>query len=153
MQIVEADSGERLASARALFREYADSLQIDLCFQDFEQELRTLPGKYALPRGRLLLALNDSLPIGCVGLRPMQDGAGELKRLYVKTVFRNRGAGRALAKAAIDAARQIGYRQLRLDTLASMVEAIRLYESLGFQGIPPYYDNPCGSAVFMSLAL
>jgi putative acetyltransferase len=151
--IAVASFPEQLATVRELFNEYARSLEIDLCFQGFERELAELPGDYALPEGRLLLALEGEKAVGCVGLRKIAEGVCEMKRLYVRPYARRKGAGRMLAQAVIAAARQTGYRQLRLDTLSSMKEAIALYESLGFRTIPPYYHNPSGCAVFMELEL
>jgi ribosomal protein S18 acetylase RimI-like enzyme len=151
--IEEATSRAQLAVVRELFLEYAASLEISLCFQNFEQELAGLPGKYASPSGRLLLASDADQPAGCVAIRPLDPGACEMKRLYVRPGWRRQGLGRTLALAIIAAAREIGFDRMRLDTLASMTAAIALYRSLGFQRIPPYYDNPSESAVFMELHL
>ena len=125
-----------------LFREYAKGLSVDLCFQDFESELRSLPGAYAPPNGLLLLADVAGELAGCVAVRPLEAGICELKRLYLRSAYRGAGLGRGLAEAAINAARQIGYARIRLDTLPEMQAAQRLYESMGFYDIPPYYDNP-----------
>jgi carbonic anhydrase len=152
-QIVEASSGERCAIIRELFTEYANSLEIDLCFQNFKEELARLPGEYGPPGGRLFLALQDAAPAGCVGVRQIAAGICEMKRLYVRPSLRGTGLGRSLALAAVDAARQLGYQRMRLDTLASMKPAIALYESLSFHRIDPYYHNPAGCAVFMELIL
>ena len=151
--ITEGYSADILRGVRELFREYARSIEIDLCFQNFEQELAELPGKYAPPAGRLLVAKAEQELAGCVALRPSGEGICEMKRLYVRLTFRGRGLGRELAKASITAARQIGYGRMRLDTLASMTEAIALYESLGFRRIDAYYHNPSPKAVFMELQL
>ena len=153
MQIAQAHSNAYLLAVRELFLEYARSLPIDLCFQNFDCELAGLPAPYAPPDGTILLAVEDAEPTGCVAVRKLADQICEMKRLYVRPAFRRRGIGRALAGAAIDAARGIGYRDMRLDTLSSMKEAIALYESLGFQRIAPYCDNPSGCAVFMELDL
>src|SRR5258708_5587484 len=137
MILFPAHSSEHLGTVRELFMEYANSLEVDLCFQNFNQELAELPGDYAPPEGRLLMAADGETPAGCVALRKIADRICEMKRLYVRPVFRGKGAGRLLAQAVIQAARECGYRQMRLDTLSTMKEAIALYESLGFQRIPP----------------
>ena len=152
-EIVAVTGPPRLSAIRELFQEYADSLEIDLCFQHFTEELAGLPGKYAPPQGRLYLALAGAQPAGCVALRPLAPEVGELKRLYVRPAFRRSGMGRRLAVTALDAAREIGYQTLRLDTLATMKEAITLYESLGFRHTKAYCDNPSPHAVFMEMAL
>lgn len=156
--IRSAASEADVAAARALFEEYAAALDVDLCFQGFAQELASLPGAYAPPRGRLLLAGAQSAPIGCVALRPLPaDGAAtetcEIKRLYVRPAARGTGLGAALARAILAEARTIGYREARLDTLASMTAAQALYASLGFRECAPYYHNPLGGTVYMALAL
>jgi putative acetyltransferase len=151
--IVQAHAAAELAQARQLFTEYADALQVDLCFQNFTQELNDLPGRYAPPEGRLWLAMDERQPAGCVALRNLQHGVCEMKRLYIRPAFRRAGIGRLLATRLVEEARTIGYRRMRLDTLSSMSEAIALYRSLGFQPIEPYYDNPSPHAVFMELAL
>jgi len=153
VRTVGAYSGEELRAIRELFKEYADSIEIDLCFQGFGTELAELPGKYAPPTGRLLLTLRGEQAAGCVAGRKIADGICEMKRLYVRPAFRGSGLGRILAQEAISAGRQLGYGQMRLDTLTSMTEAILLYKSLGFQHIEPYYDNPTGCAIFMGLKL
>lgn len=151
--IISAHALEYLPVVRELFREYAGSIKIDLCFQGFDRELAELPGRYAPPEGRLLLALECRQPAGCVALRKIGDGVCEMKRLYVRPVFRSAGLGRRLAEAVILAARKIGYPRMRLDTLASMTPAMALYESLGFQRIAPYCDNPSALATFFELKL
>ena len=153
LQIIDANSEAHLAIARELFLEYAAAIEVDLCFQNFNQELATLPGRYAPPGGRLLLAFNGAAPVGCVALRPIEAGLCEMKRLYVRPGFRGHGTGRLLAEEVITIARRIGYTAMRLDTLTSMEAAIALYRSLGFLPIAPYYDNPSGCAVFMEFAL
>jgi ribosomal protein S18 acetylase RimI-like enzyme len=152
-QILEAHSSESIPATRELFTEYAGAIEVNLCFQSFDRELAELPGRYAPPEGRLLLAMENEQPAGCVGLRKIDDAICEMKRLYVRPPFRRQGLGRKLATEAISAAREKGYEWMRLDTLRSMKEAIALYESLGFLRIAPYYDNPNGCAVFMELRL
>ena len=153
MQLVSAHDSESLPIVRELFREYAASIEIDLCFQSFDSELAGLPGKYAPPTGRLLLAMVAERPAGCVAVRPIDRSVCEMKRLYVRPDFRGQKIGRALANSVIGAARGIGYERMRLDTLNTMREAIALYESLGFARIPAYYDNPSNLAVFFELRL
>jgi ribosomal protein S18 acetylase RimI-like enzyme len=150
IQIVPAHEERWLPVVRQLFQEYAAGLGIDLCFQNFAEELAGLPGRYAPPSGRLLLAVAGSEPAGCVGLRDLGDGVCEMKRLFVRPAFRGCGAGRLLAEAVIDEARAAGYRQMRLDTLPSMGRAVALYESLGFQPTEPYTSNPHPGAMFLA---
>jgi GNAT superfamily N-acetyltransferase len=142
-----------IAEARALFEEYARWLAVDLCFQGFAAELASLPGAYAPPRGRLLLAGPPERAQGCIALRPIDAVTGEVKRLYVRPEARGSRLGRRLATALIDQARGIGYRELKLDTLAHMTEARSLYESLGFSQCAPYYRNPLPGVIYMSLVL
>lgn len=138
---------------RALFREYADGLGIDLSFQRFEQELAELPGQYAPPRGCLLLAWSGELALGCVALRPIADDLCEMKRLYVRAQARGQQLGRRLAEQILEAARQMGYRRMCLDTLPSMVQAVGLYRRLGFEPTAPYVFNPIEGAMFFARAL
>jgi GNAT superfamily N-acetyltransferase len=154
--IREATGADDVALARALFVEYARWLDVDLCFQGFERELATLPGAYARPRGRLLLAGEPARAFGCIALRPLGDGAalsGEVKRLFVQARARRGGWGRQLVDALIAEARAIGYRELKLDTLERMLDARRLYEGVGFRRCAPYYANPLPDVVYMALPL
>ena len=154
MDFIQARSAGDIQNARELFEEYAAWLQIDLCFQSFDKELAGLPGQYAPPDGRLLLAIEDEQIAGCVALRKIGEGTCEMKRLFVRSQFRGKGLGRRLAEAIIAEARQIGYEHMRLDTLpGKMDQAIGIYRSLGFQEIPPYYQNPVAGATFMELLL
>lgn len=142
---------------REIFREYAQALGVDLCFQHFDRELADLPGAYASPRGALTLAMVDGEVAGCCALRPLDaadyPNAAEMKRLYVRKPFRNIGLGRQLADAALDAARAAGYACVLLDTLDDMEAARELYEELGFEEIPPYYHNPIPGAHYLKCPL
>jgi putative acetyltransferase len=151
--IFAASTNGDLADARTLFLEYAAGLGFSLCFQGFERELAELPGAYAPPGGTLLLARDGRELAGCVALRTLSDGAGEMKRLYVRDAFRGNGLGRRLGNEVLAAADAIGYDRVRLDTLPAMTAAIPLYRSLGFVEIPPYTDNPVAGAMFMEKAL
>lgn len=146
---------EELSAARTLFREYAASLNVDLCFQGFDAELAHLPGEYGPPRGTLLLAWVDGALAGCCALRPLDNSdypnAGEMKRLYVRKAFRGFGIGRQLADAVLDAARQVGYACVLLDTLDEMEAARALYTDLGFVEIPPYYHNPLPGSHYLKV--
>ena len=147
---------DEIAVTRELFLEYAASLDVDLCFQNFEQELAGLPGDYAPPRGCLLLAHGVTGAIGCVALRPLVESgfaSAEVKRLYVRPDARGTGLGRALAETIIARARERGYRELKLDTLSTMREARALYTALGFRECAPYYDNPLPGVAYLALAL
>jgi putative acetyltransferase len=152
--ITPASPGEWEAT-RELFREYAQSLGIDLCFQNFDAELNGLPGDYAEPRGALLLAMAGGKLAGCCALRPLDNvdypNASEMKRLYVRKPFRGSGLGRQLAEAILDAARRAGYTSVLLDTLDDMEAARALYEDLGFEEIPPYYHSPIVGAHYLKV--
>jgi len=146
-----------LILVRALFAEYARSLNIDLCFQNFEAELQALPGDYAPPRGALMLARAGSELVGCCALRPLDTvdypNACEMKRLYVRPALRGDGVGRRLAEAVMEAAQQAGYAFILLDTLSEMETARAMYQDLGFTEIPPYYYNPIEGAHYLMARL
>lgn len=148
-----ADLPAELRTVRALLREYEAELGVDLCFQGFAQELASLPGDYAPPRGALLVAEADGAIAGCVALRPLDGDACEMKRLYTRPAFRGRGVGRALAASVVAEARRIGYARMRLDTLPEMSEAQAMYERMGFTDIPPCRENPVPGARYMELTL
>lgn len=152
-RIVSVQSKREIEDVRRLFVEYAQSLSIDLAFQNFEEEQANLRGHYGPPNGVLLLAKYGSQPVACVGVRRSTESVCEMKRLYVVPNFRGRGFGRQMALAAINAARDLGYLRMRLDTLPSMNEAIGLYQSLGFKPIEPYRHNPIQGSLFLELAL
>jgi ribosomal protein S18 acetylase RimI-like enzyme len=153
MRIVDGHGEEELPAVRRLFEEYAASLEVDLGFQDFGRELRGLPGDYAPPAGRILLALDGEEPAGCVALRPYEPEVCEMKRLYVRPAFQGSGLGRRLAEAIVEAGRDAGYRVMRLDTLPSMQAARRLYRSLGFEEIEAYRHNPVHGTTYFELDL
>jgi putative acetyltransferase len=157
-RIEQASSNDQITLTRELFLEYANALSVDLCFQDFTRELQDLPGKYAPPAGRLFLAYYNDIGkserlAGCGALRLFSSNACEMKRLYVRPEFRGRGIGRALTLALIAAAREIGYRAMRLDTLPEMREAHKLYRALGFQEIAAYCSNPVEGVRYLELDL
>ena len=152
--IRQATTAIDIGRARALFVEYAQWLKVDLCFQGFDQELAMLPGAYAPPRGRLLLAGPSDQAFGCIALRPLgSDGIAEVKRLYVRPAHRGERWGYRLAEELIAEARAIGYRELKLDTLDWMTAARALYASFGFREGAPYYHNPLPGVVYMALTL
>ena len=154
LKIVPAAGPAQIAAARELFLEYAKSLGFSLCFQNFDQELAGLPGYYAPPEGRLLLAEVEGHIAGCVALRKLEPGVCEMKRLYLRPQFRGQGLGQMLAERLIAEAREIGYRQMRLDTVEPMMkDAVGLYRKLGFREIAPYRENPIAGALYMELDL
>jgi putative acetyltransferase len=151
---VQAEYPAQVAQARELFLEYAQSLGVNLCFQNFEEELAGLPGHYAPPEGRLLLAECDGQLAGCAALHPWEPGVCEMKRLYLRPSFRGKGLGRVIAEKIIAEARNIGYHRMRLDTIAPiMKDAVEMYRKLGFREIAPYRPNPIAGAMYMELQL
>ena len=151
-QIIDVtDSSSRMDAVRVLFIAYARDIGIDLGFQGFENELAELPGCYALPFGRIVLAEVDREVAGCVALRPIDEKTGEVKRLFVRPEFRGRGLAKRLANEVVNAGLECGYSRLLLDTLGSMTAARKLYESLGFKQTEPYYDNPLPDVVYYEL--
>ena len=154
LTFAQAESHDQISQARELFLEYAQSLGFSLCFQGFDKELAELPGDYAPPEGRLLLAEYDGQLAACVALHKLESGICEMKRLYLRPHFRGRGLGRALAEHIIAEARQIGYRRMRLDTVEPvMKDAVAMYRKLGFRDIAPYRSNPIAGAMYMELEL
>lgn len=155
MHIYQANSDEDIQRARGLFEEYATGIGISLCFQNFDKELKNLPGDYAPPDGRLLLATDDAQQLaGCIALRKLEPGVCEMKRLFLRPAYRGQGLGKLLVESIIDEARKLGYTRMRLDTLPGrMDKAIALYESIGFVEIGPYCENPVEGAKFMELNL
>jgi putative acetyltransferase len=154
LHALQVESPEQFALIRELFLEYAQSLGFSLCFQSFDEELASLPGDYAPPDGRLLLATHDSEPAGCVALHKLAPEVCEMKRLYVRPQFRGKGVGKSLAERIINEARVIGYKQLRLDTVEPVMRtAVGMYRMLGFREIAPYRQNPIEGALYMELQL
>lgn len=142
-----------LIAVRSLFQEYADSLDFELDFQDFREEMETLPGKYAPPLGSILLARENGETVGCVAVRPLGEDICEMKRLYVRPAYRGKRLGRELALAIIEEAKRLGYKAMRLDTVVAMKEASALYRTLGFQTIYAYCYNPLPDAMYFELKL
>ncbi len=155
LHTLTADDTTALEQVRQFFRNYAGGLGVDLSFQNFDQEMASLPGAYSAPSGRLFYAEVDGQPAGCVGVRPLPDSDGvcEMKRLYVEPQFRGQTVGRQLALAAIKAAKAIGYRKLMIDTMPSMRMAVKLYRELGFMEAPSYYQTPIEGTMFLALDL
>ncbi len=153
IEIIEAKTNKEIQSVKDLFIEYAESLDFKLCFQNFNEELKNLPGDYLPPGGILLLAINDGFAAGCAALRKINDEICEMKRLYVRDKFRGLHIGINLANRLITEANKIGYKIMRLDTVPSMKTAQKLYKSLGFYEITPYRYNPVEGAVYMELKL
>ena len=152
--LTQAESPAQVAQARELFLEYAQSLGFSLCFQNFDKELADLPGDYAPPDGRLLLAEHEGQLAGCVALHKLSAEICEMKRLYLRPQFRGKGLGRALADRIIAEARAVGYRRMRLDTVEPvMKDAVAMYRKLGFREIDPYRENPNAGTLYMELQL
>lgn len=150
LKILQAESSAQIKETKKLFREYESWLGLNICFQNFEEEIASLPGKYAAPEGRLFLAFADKKLAGCIALRKLEDGVCEMKRLFVREDFRGQKIGIVLIEKLIEEARQIGYKKMRLDTYPpKMAKAVKLYESHGFYEIEPYYHNPYGETLFM----
>jgi ribosomal protein S18 acetylase RimI-like enzyme len=153
-EFAQAESAAQIAQVRELFLEYAQSLGFSLCFQNFDKELADLPGAYAPPEGRLILAEYEGQLAGCVALHKLDDEICEMKRLYLRSQFRGKGLGRALADRIIADARQIGYHRMRLDTVEPvMPDAVAMYRKIGFREIAPYCANPIAGALYMELQL
>ena len=153
MNLVHAQSEDDFQRARTLFLEYASSLGFDLSFQNFQSEVANLPGEYSPPEGIILVAYEGTEIAGCVALRKLEEGTWEMKRLYVRPHFRGEGIGKRLSTEIIEEARKRGYQRMRLDTMPSMQNAIKLYRTLGFREIDPYRYNPQPGALFFELVL
>ena len=154
IELLHVEAGPAIDDIRALFLEYANSLDFSLCFQSFDRELSGLPGPYARPDGRLILCRVDAKPAACIAMKKFEPGVCEMKRLYVRPEFRGYQLGLKLATYLIDEARQAGYARMRLDTIPrTMGHAVQLYRSLGFREIPPYYENPIPQALYLELDL
>ena len=151
--IIQAQTTVEMDAVRELFRDYQRFLAVDLCFQGFEEEVATLPGRYAPPNGRLLLTLEGTDAAGCVALRALDDGACEMKRLFIRPAYRGQGLGRLLAMHIINEATALGYNVMRLNTLDTLESAMRMYAGLGFQRRMPYYTNPLPGIVYWERAL
>lgn len=151
--MIVAAGPEEVPTVRRLFLEYAESLGIDLCFQNFSKELAELPGAYAPPDGCLLLAWQGDDAVGCVGLRPLDEGRCEMKRLYVRPGAQGTGLGRELVQSVVNEAQRLGYRRMLLDTLPSMERAIAMYRRFGFREIAPYRHNPVPGVMYLELDL
>jgi putative acetyltransferase len=152
--LAQAETPAQIAQAHELFLEYAQSLGFSLCFQNFDKELAGLPGDYAPPDGRLLLAQFEGQLAGCIALHKLEDSICEMKRLYLRPQFRGKGLGRGLADHIIAEARHIGYQRMRLDTVEPvMKEAVAMYRRIGFREIAPYCANPIAGALYMDLSL
>ena len=150
---ITSKTEQDFADAKDLFLEYANSLNFELCFQNFENEISDLPAQYSEPTGCIILCYKDDKPIGCVGLRKFAEGICEMKRLYLKNEARGKGIGRVLAEKVIEKAKELGYKKMQLDTIETMKEAISLYKSMGFKEISPYRFNPVKGVIYMEIEL
>lgn len=148
-----AETPKDYEDAKSLFLEYADSLNFNLCFQNFNKEIEDLPAMYSEPCGCIILSCENEIPFGCVALRKFEDNICEMKRLYIPKTYRGRGIGRELAGRITEKAKELGYGKMRLDTLETMTEAISLYKSMGFYEIEKYRDNPIKEVVYMEKKL
>lgn len=154
IEIIQAETAVEIKQARKLFREYETWLALDLCFQNFEEELKNLPGRYAAPTGRLFLILIENQLAGCIASRKIDEETCEMKRLFVRDDFRGLGLGKMLVERLIEEAKITGYKKMRLDTLpGKMPKAVALYKEFGFQPIAAYYDNPHAETLFMEKPL
>jgi ribosomal protein S18 acetylase RimI-like enzyme len=153
IQIYQAHSSQDISATRELFLEYAQSLGFSLCFQNFDKELKELPGCYAPPDGCIFVAMVDNKYAGCVAIRKFNHDTCEMKRLYIKPEFRKLGIGRQISLTIIDKAKELGYKRMILDTIATMESAVKLYSSLGFKSVDPYYDNPLENVCYFSREL
>ncbi len=153
MDIIQAKTPKQMQMAKELFLEYRDFLEVDLCFQDFDNELASLPGDYAPPSGALLLAMDGEKPAGCVALRKSGGNGCEMKRLFVRSEYRGKGLGRKLVGKIIAEAAYRGYNEMQLDTLQKLQSAMRLYESMGFIHTKPYYNNPLPGVTYWTKKL
>ncbi len=153
MRLKQVQTKKEIEEVRSLFREYEAFLDVDLCFQSFEEELASLPGKYSRPNGDLFIGIDGEKTVGCVAVRKLADGVCEMKRLFVRPEARGKGLGRKLATEIIIAARELGYSLMRLDTLDKLTNAMHLYETLGFRKTAPYYENPLFGVVYWELEL
>lgn len=153
IQIIEKYDEQNITEIKDIFIEYRKDLGLDLEFQDFQEELKELPGEYSSPEGAILLAEDNDKTVGCVALRKIDDKTCEMKRLYVKPEYRGQGLGRKLALSIINKARTKGYEKMKLDTLTTLKEANELYRSLGFEECEPYRYNPLEDALYMELEL
>lgn len=151
LELIQAETARQLELIRSLFKEYERAIGVDLCFQNFAEELATLPGRYAPPDGRLYICVVGGDPVGCVALRRADHESGEMKRLYLRERFRGRGYGKRIAREILDQARDIGYRRVVLDTLPGMLEAQGIYASLGFKAMAPYAFNPIPGVYYLEM--